>query len=99
MEKDAPNHVPINMIGLAQTSRKILKDGDVPIFPVVLITPDSLQLTVIVPVSHYLPSVQRLIQYVYNRTFIASVQHMINRLWCYNFLELCVHHNLGITKW
>ena len=40
MVKDASNHVPMNMIGLAQTSREILKDGDVPIFPVVLITPN-----------------------------------------------------------
>ena len=43
MVKDAPNHVPTNMIGLSQTSRKILKDGDVLIFLVVLITPDPLQ--------------------------------------------------------
>ena len=43
MVKDAPNHVPINMIGLAQTSRKILKEDDVPIFPVVLSTPYSSQ--------------------------------------------------------
>ena len=43
MAKDAPNHVPMNMIGLDQTSRKILKDGDVPIFPVVITTPDFLQ--------------------------------------------------------
>ena len=42
--KDATNHVPMNMIGLAQTSREILEDSDVPIFPVVLSTPDSLQL-------------------------------------------------------
>ena len=39
MVKDAINDVPMNIIGLAQTSRKILKDGDVPMFPVVLITP------------------------------------------------------------
>ena len=43
MVKDAPNHIPMNMIGLAQTSREILEDGDVPIFPVVISTPDSLQ--------------------------------------------------------
>ena len=43
MVKDAPNHVPMNMIGLAQTSREIPKDGDFPIFPVVLSTPDSLR--------------------------------------------------------
>ena len=42
MVKDAPNYVPMNMIGLAQTSRKILEEGDVLIFPVVLSTPDSL---------------------------------------------------------
>ena len=41
--KDAPNYVPMNMICLEQTPRKILKDGDVPISPVVVITPDSLQ--------------------------------------------------------
>ena len=40
--KDAPNYVPTNMIGLAHTSREILEDGDVPIFLVVLIAPDSL---------------------------------------------------------
>ena len=43
MVKDGPNHVPMNMIGLAQTSLKIIEDGDVPIFPVVLSTPYSLQ--------------------------------------------------------
>ena len=43
MAKDPPNHVLMNMIGLSQTSREILKDGVVPIFPVVLSTPDSLQ--------------------------------------------------------
>ena len=37
MVKDAPNNVPTNMIGLAHTSCEILKDGDVPIFLVVLI--------------------------------------------------------------
>ena len=39
MLKYAPNHVPMNMIGLAQNSQEILEDGDVPIFPVVLINP------------------------------------------------------------
>ena len=41
--KYAPNHIPMNMIVLAQTSREILEDGDFPIFPVVISTPDSLQ--------------------------------------------------------
>ena len=43
MMKDAPNHIPINMIGLAQTSREILEGGDILIFLVVLITPQALQ--------------------------------------------------------
>ena len=76
MVKNAPIHVPIIMVGLSQTSRKILEVGDVPIFPVVLINPYYLQLTVIVPVSHYPPSERRLIQYVYDFTFSASVQHL-----------------------
>ena len=37
--KESPNHVLMNMIGLAQTSRGIIEDGDVPILLVVLITP------------------------------------------------------------
>ena len=43
MMKDAPNHVPMNMIGLSQNSHEILEDGDVTIFTVVLSTQDSLQ--------------------------------------------------------
>ena len=73
--KDDPNHVPMNMIGLAQTSCKIPKDGDVLILPVVLITPDYPQLTMIVTVSHYPPSSRRLIQSVYDGIFSASVRH------------------------
>ena len=45
MVKDDPNHVPMNMIGLAQTSREIIEDGDVQIFLVLLSTPDPLQLS------------------------------------------------------
>ena len=45
MVKDAPNHILENMIGSAQTSRKILKEGDLPILTVVLITLKSLQYT------------------------------------------------------
>ena len=41
--KDAPNHVPMKMIGLAHNSRKILEDGDAPILPVVISNPDSLR--------------------------------------------------------
>ena len=43
MVKYAPNNFPMNMIGLAQTSREIFEDSDVPIFLVVLSTLDSLQ--------------------------------------------------------
>ena len=39
--KEATNHVPMNIIDLAQTSRKIIEGGDVPIFLVFLSTPDS----------------------------------------------------------
>ena len=41
--KDALNHILMNMISSEQTSREILEDGDVPIFPVVLITPKTLR--------------------------------------------------------
>ena len=40
---DTPNHFPMNILGLAQTSRKILEEGDVLIFLVVLSTLDHLQ--------------------------------------------------------
>ena len=41
--KDAPNYVMLNMIGLAHTSREIIEDIDVLIFPVILITPKYLR--------------------------------------------------------
>ena len=40
--KDALNHILMSIIGLAQTSREILEDGDILIFSVVLITPKDL---------------------------------------------------------
>ena len=43
MAKDDPNHIPMNMIGLAHTSYEILEDGDLPILPVILITPKDLR--------------------------------------------------------
>ena len=46
MVEEAPNHVSMNMIGLAQTSREILEEGDVPILLVVLINTDSIQTSV-----------------------------------------------------
>ena len=71
MMKDALNHFPMNMICLSQASREILENGDVPIFTVVLSTPYSLHLTVIIPVSQYPTSVRRLMQSVYEHTFSA----------------------------
>ena len=44
MAKDAPKQIPDNMIGYAQTPREIYKDGDIPILPVVLITPTHMVL-------------------------------------------------------
>ena len=46
MVKDSPNHVLMNMIGLAHNSYKIFEDSDVEISPVVLSTPDSLHYSV-----------------------------------------------------
>ena len=43
MVKDAPNNIPMNMIGLAQTSYEILEEGDILILPVVLIAPKTLR--------------------------------------------------------
>ena len=43
MVKDPTNHVPMNMIGLAQISLETNEDVDIPIFLVVLITSFFLQ--------------------------------------------------------
>ena len=43
MLKDDPNHILMNIIGLSHTSPEILKDGDILILPVVLITPKALR--------------------------------------------------------
>ena len=80
MVKETPNHVPINMIGLAQTSRKIIEDGDVPIFLVVLSNPESLHSSL----NHYCDCTGMLlstlcmevIQNVYDRTFSFSVRRV-----------------------
>ena len=44
MVKDAPNHILMSMIGLAQTSREILKDSDILIFSVVLLLQNTYSL-------------------------------------------------------
>ena len=65
MVKDAPNNIPMNIIGKAQTSREILKDGGILIFPVVLITQTRMaDMSVPNSVSRYPPSLWILIQYV-----------------------------------
>ena len=62
MAKDAPNNIIENMLGSAQTSRKIIKDGDIPIFPVVLLTLTHMVLmTGPKSGSHHPHSAQRLI--------------------------------------
>ena len=43
MVKDTPNHILVNVVGLDQISSEILEDGDILIFPVVLITMNSLR--------------------------------------------------------
>ena len=43
--KDAPNNILENMIGSAQTSRKIIEDGDFPILTAVLIALKALRYT------------------------------------------------------
>ena len=43
MVKESPNHITMNMIGLSQTSREILEEGDILIFLVVLITQKALR--------------------------------------------------------
>ena len=68
------------MTVLAQTSRKILKGGDILIFPVVLIIPKALRPSVETnnrsrSGSHYPPSAWMLVQSVYDRIFGDSVQH------------------------
>ena len=56
MVKDAPNNIPINIIGLAHTSREILNGGDILISLVVLITPKYLRYSCSRSGSHYSPS-------------------------------------------
>ena len=78
MEKDAPNQVPMNVIILAQTSHKILEDGFVPIFPVVISTPYSLQFKwdcTGIPLSAFCMEV---IQSLYDCKYKSSVQHSNN---------------------
>ena len=92
MVKDYPNHIPTDMIGLAQTSREIIDDSDIPILPVVLFTLDSVKLTAIVPVPHYTPTAHRLIQSVYGHMFSDRVQHLNP---C---LELYKHYTVIICR-
>ena len=47
MVKGALNHIPENMIGLAQTPREMHQDGLILIFPAVLITLTQYGLTIL----------------------------------------------------
>ena len=74
MVKDSPNHILENMIVSAQTLNKILEDGDILIFLVVLITPTRMVIMTGPKLgSHYPPYVWRLIQSIYDRIFSARV--------------------------
>ena len=57
--KDATNYVPMNMIYLAQTSREIIEDGDVLIFPVVLITLKALRYITVPFMDHIIHLLRR----------------------------------------
>ena len=75
--KNTPNDILKNMIGSAQTSRKILEDSNIPIFPVILITPYRMALMTRPTLgSHYPTSVQSLKQSVYDRIFSAGVRQI-----------------------
>ena len=76
MVKDVLNHIINNMIGSAKTSHKILEDGDVPIFPVVLITPKSFWYSHSRSGSHYTSLAWILIQSVYGRIFDSRVRQL-----------------------
>ena len=58
MAKDASNHITMNMIGYAQTSREILEEGDILILPVILTTPTRMVLITGPKLgSHYPPCI------------------------------------------
>ena len=92
MVKDAPNNIPDNIIGSSQTSREILEDGDIPTFPVVLITLNHIvQMNGPKSGSHYPHSARRLIQSVYGRIFSAIIRHkelnLSNEKWKLVYLD------------
>ena len=91
MVKDDPNHIPMNIIGSSHTSRKILEEGDIILFPVVLITPKSLRYNRSPSVLHYPPSARSFVPYVYDRTFSASVQHYLTRLELISWLFFVIY--------
>ena len=75
--KDAPNHITMNMIGSAQTARKITEDSDVPIFLVVSITPKASREPCFPSVSHYTTSARSLIQPLYEPILSAIMQQWL----------------------
>ena len=65
----------MNIIGLAQTSREILKGVVIPISPYVVITPKALRNKLSQLRSHYPHFEQRLIKPLYEHTLNDSVRH------------------------
>ena len=47
-DKDAPNHIPENMIGYAHTLLEIQKDSYIPILPEILFAPTRYGITILV---------------------------------------------------
>ena len=97
MVKDAPNHVPMNMIGLSQNSREILEDGDAPILPLVLSTPYSLHFCdrTIIPLSTFCTEVNTICiwQYVQYQSATQG-PFLINKFW----INFTVSLQSGVTK-
>ena len=74
--KDAPNDIPMNIIGSTQNSREIFRGGGVPISPNVVITPKALRYKRSQLRSHYPHFEQRVIKLLYELTLYDSVRHL-----------------------
>ena len=91
MVKDAPNQILMNMIGQAQTSRKIFEDSDILMFPVVLITLTRMDHTSVPKSgSHYPHYVWKLIQSVYDSLLSASMRQVSPCLKVYAFYTVII---------
>ena len=103
MVKYAPNYVLMNMIGLAHTSREILKDGDVPILRVVLIILDSLQFncdSTVTPLSTFCVEVNTICIWPYIQWQRAThVMDNITLIPLSDINGICAHLCCTVGKW